>query len=252
VKPKITTHTIIKNEDRWIWYALMSVINQVDKMLIYDTGSTDKTIQIIKAINSPKIILKEKGSVDRKKLVRLRQEQIRRTKTPWFMLLDGDEIWPQKNLKKLTEAASKANKNTIALFNHTRNCVGDIFHYLPASKGRYQIKDKQGHLNIRLIRNLPDIKVSGEYPLETYTLKGQPIQEIEDRIQFVDIWYLHTTHLSRSTQPQTEEEVIDRLKKRKFRLGVKMDKDELPEIFWQPRPEIVPPPITSRWQELFK
>lgn len=244
----LTVHTIIKNEDRWIWYALKSVIDVAQKILIYDTGSTDKTIDIIKSIDSPKIIFESHPIATRQDLVKLRQEQLDRTRTPWFMLLDGDEIWPQANLLKLLTAISVASQDTLALFTRTRNCVGDIYHYLPESKGHYQIKGITGHLNIRLIRKVPHLKITGQYPLEAYILNGQSLQSIEDRIEFVDTWYLHTTHLPRSTQSGSVKNVIDRLQKRKFwRPSLKMPKSELPEVFWQLRPSLVPPPIKSLW-----
>lgn len=244
----LTVHTIIKNEDRWIWYALMSVVDYVDKILIYDTGSTDKTLSVIKTIASPKIILESKPATTRQDLVKLRQEQLDRTRTPWFMLLDGDEIWSQGNLQKLLVAAANADENILAFFNRTRNCVGDMYHYLPESKGKYKIKGITGHLNIRLIRKVPGLKVVGEYPLEAYTLNNTPIQDLTSKIQFVDTWYLHTTHLPRSTEAQSDKNVIDRRQKRKFwRPSFKMPKSELPEIFWQPRPAIVPSPTTSLW-----
>ena len=47
---KIWAHTLVMNEDRFIWYAVMSVIDYVDKILIFDTGSTDGTVRIIKGI----------------------------------------------------------------------------------------------------------------------------------------------------------------------------------------------------------
>ncbi len=250
--PKVTVHCIIKNEDQWIWYALMSVVPYVEKILIFDTGSIDNTIHIIKSINSPKITLEKKGSVNRQQLVALRQEQLDRTNTPWFMLLDGDEIWPQQNLEKLLRAASPAPTGVLAFFTRTRNAVGDIYHYLPDSTGHYQIKHITGHLNIRLIRNHPKLKVIGEYPLETYTLNGSAIQDLSSQISFVDTWYFHTTHLTRSTNKIAEQSVIDRLQKRKFRFGHKIPKEELPEVLWQPRPKIVPPPITNRWLEMLK
>lgn len=242
----LTVHTIIKNEDRWVWYALKSVIDVAQKILIYDTGSTDKTIDIIKSIGSPKIILESHPASTREDLVRLRQEQLDHTRTPWFMLLDGDEIWPQGNLQKLLVAAANADENILAFFNRTRNCVGDIYHYLPESKGHYRIKNIIGNLNIRLIRKVPNLKLVGEYPLEAYTLDSIPIQNIESSIQFVDTWYLHTTHLPRSTK--RNDEIIDRKKKRKWwRPRLKMPKSELPEVFWQLRPSLVPPPIKSLW-----
>lgn len=248
----LTVHTIIKNEDRWIWYALKSVIDFAQKILVYDTGSTDRTIDIIKSIDSPKIILESHPITTRQDLVKLRQEQLDRTRTPWFMLLDGDEIWPRPNLVKLLTVAAHTKPETLAFFNRTRNCVGDIFHYLPESKGKYRIKGITGHLNIRLFCKLDGLKVTGDYPLEAYTLAGRPVQELNNRLKFVNTWYLHTTHLPRSTSRSADGSVIDRFQKRKFRLGLKMAKNELPEILWKPRPNIVPPPITNRWLELAK
>ena len=250
MNPTITIHTMIKNEDRWIWYALMSVIDFADQILIYDTGSTDRTLDIIQSISSPKIILESYPNLTRKQLVELRQLQLDRTTTSWFMLLDGDEIWPRNNLRQLMQAAASANSDTLAFATRTRNCVGDIYHYLPEHKGHYHIAGRTGHLNIRLIKKTPGLKLVGEYPLETYTWRGTPIQDLTSQIEFIDTWYLHTTHLPRSTR--VSPNVIDRIKKRKFRFGITMPKSELPEVFWQPRPALVPPPSTNRWLELFK
>lgn len=248
MNPSITAHVLIKNEDRWIWYALMSIVDYVDKILIYDTGSTNKTLDIIRTINSSKIILESHPVITRKDLAVLRKQQLDRTTTPWFMLLDGDEIWPRQNLLKLLTTAAHAPKSILAFFTRTRNCVGDIYHYLPESTGKYQIKGITGHLNIRLIRKVPGLKIVGEYPLEAYTWHGTPIQDLQSKIQFIDTWYLHTTHLPRSTETWSETNVIDRLKKRKFwRPSLKMHQSELPEVLWQPRPSLVPPPIKSLW-----
>lgn len=228
--PDITGHMIVKNEERWIKFAILSVIDHLDQMLIWDTGSTDKTVDIIKSINSSKIAFKQKGVVDRKGLVNLRNQQISLTKTPWILLVDGDEIWPKKNLKKLIAAAKKSKPDTLALVNRTRNCIKNIYHYLPESKGRYKIGPWQGHLNIRLIKNSKSLKVVGEYPQEAYTFQAKPLQDQPVKLEFVDTWYLHTTHLKRSGWFH-QLSVIDRLKKIKL-LGnkIKLDLHEIPDV----------------------
>jgi len=227
---KITTHTIVKNEERWIKQVLLSVIDHVDTMLVWDTGSTDKTVAIIKSMDSPKIKFKQYSSVDRKGLVKLRNQQIKLTKTPWFLLLDGDEIWPKKNLIQLIKAMKKAKKQTIALVNRTRNCIGDVYHYLPESKGQYRIGPWQGHLNIRAIRKVPGLKVIGQYPLETYTYQTKPLQNQPDKLEFVDTWYLHLTHLQRSGWLH-QLNVINRFKKFKFwGKRLKLKPQELPGV----------------------
>ncbi len=228
----ITSHTIVKNEEKFIKFALLSVIAKMDKMLVWDTGSTDQTVNLIKSLKNKKIEFRECGKVDRKKLVLLRNEQLKLTKTSWFLILDGDEIWPQENLVKLIEAMKKAKKQTIALVNKTRNCLGDLYHYLPDEEGKYKIGPWQGHLNIRAIRNLEGLRVAGSYPLETYLYRGIPIQNLTSRLEFVETWYLHTTHLQRSRW-QHQVGVIDRIKKYKFiwrKKVLKMKKEELPSV----------------------
>jgi glycosyltransferase involved in cell wall biosynthesis len=226
---KITTHTIVKNEQNWIKPALLSVIDHVDQMLVWDTGSTDKTVEIIKSINSPKIKFKQFNNINRKSLVNLRNQQIKTTQTPWFLILDGDEIWPDSNLVQLIKSITQANSNTIALVNKTRNCIKDIYHYLPDSQGQYQIGPWHGHLNIRAIKNSLSLKVIGEYPLESYTVNDIPLQDQPKKLEFVDTWYLHTTHLKRSSW-RHQLNVIDRLKKLKLiGQGIKLNSKDLPE-----------------------
>lgn len=207
-----TVHTIIKNEERWIKPALEAVLDKAEVLLVWDTGSTDKTISLIQSIKSPKIKLKLFKHIDRKKLVELRHEQIKQTKTDWFLIVDGDEIWPQENLEKLIKAMEKAKPETLALVNRTRNCIGDLQHYLPESAGKYHIGPWQGHLNIRAIKNLPGLTVTGEYPNEAYLHQGKKLQDQPENLELVDTWYYHATHLKRTGWWHSFK-VIDRLKK---------------------------------------
>ena len=51
-KKNIWVHTLVKNEEKYLWYAVMSVADFVDKVLLWDTGSSDKTVEIIKQIQN--------------------------------------------------------------------------------------------------------------------------------------------------------------------------------------------------------
>lgn len=249
----ITLHAIVKNEDKFIKAALVSALesDDVERALVWDTGSTDNTVEEILSIKDPRIEFAEKGNVDRKQLVLLRNEQLKMTKTPWILLIDGDEIWPEKNLQNLIQAMKHCGSATIALVCRTRNSAGDIYHYLPESKGHYQIGSWSGHLNIRAIRNLSGLVVKGEYPNEWYELDKVKIQNypeykkawpsdgrpgLNKYLKFVDTWYLHTTHLKRSKSWLSEAMTIDRLKKHKwfYKLTgtklIEMDKSELPAV----------------------
>lgn len=241
---KITAHCVIKNEDKWIWYALNSILPYVEQVLVFDTGSTDKTAEIVKLINSPKIIFEEKGPVDREGLVKLRQEQIDRTKTEWFLILDGDEIWPKLQMEKLIKQVNLVPDNIIALFNRTRNCIGDIYHYLPDSSGNYDIAGIRGNLNTRLIRKKLDLKVTGVYPDEYYGDKNGPVQKQKANLMFVDCWYLHTTFLQRSSLGSKTSGSLG--KQKVWEKGLNMKKGELPEVLKITRSEVINNPFVKR------
>jgi glycosyltransferase involved in cell wall biosynthesis len=52
---QLTVHCLIKNEENFIFYAIKSVVDFVDKIIIFDTGSTDKTVAIVNSlVNHPR------------------------------------------------------------------------------------------------------------------------------------------------------------------------------------------------------
>ncbi len=241
---KFTVHMIIKNEDLWVWYALQSVLPYAEQILVYDTGSTDHTIEIIESIKSPKIIFEKKGTVTKKELVDLRQQQIDKTKTEWFLLVDGDEIWSEDQLKKLLGATEKVKDTKKAFFQRTRNAIGDVWHYLPESAGQYVIAGRKGNLNLRMIKKTKELKVIGEYPLEAYVDAGGPLIEQTESLEFVDCWYLHTSFLKRSTQQGKVSGSLGKSKKPEG--GIKMDSATLPKVLFESHPSFLPDPLEKR------
>lgn len=241
----ITGHMVVRNEERWVWFAIKSVIDYLDELIIYDTGSEDKTVEIIKSIDSGKIKFSQKGSVNRKSLVELRNKQIRETHTPWFLIIDGDEVWPKENIKKLILTVEKLPEEKKAVVVRTRNCVGDIYHYQSELAGEYKILGMKGHFNTRAFRN-GGLTVKGEYPLEAYCDQEGPLNSQDEKLHFLDTYYLHMTHMPRSSKREYEASVIDRLKKIKIEKGIEFKKGEpFPEIFNLKRPEIVPDPFVK-------
>jgi len=236
---QINAHILVKNEENFIWFAIRSVIDYVDQMLIYDTGSQDKTVEIIKTIISPKINFEEKGPVNLEQYIRLRQELIDRTKTDWFLQLDGDEVWPEDSIKSLIRLINKASDNVVGIVNRTRNCVGDIYHFLPEEAGDYQLLGRKGHLNIRAVRKTADLKVKLAPPFNTYTetyinAKG-PIPEQDGNLLFLDKYLWHMTHLCRSR--------FDDHGKGKLELGIPFPpQTQYPEVFNLQRPMMVADP----------
>lgn len=238
----LTGHMLVKNEQNWIWYAIQSVLPHLSKLIIFDTGSTDDTVPIIHTINSKKIQFHSRPIKSRSDIVTARQEMHQLTRTNWYLLVDGDEVWPTKSINKLKHALNSAPTQTIGAVVRTRNCVGDIFHYQPESAGHYQLKGRTGHLTIRAYKKSTDYSWTGEYPLEGYTHKsGKLLNQQDSRLIFVDTYYYHLTHLKRTTDEQASS-VIDRIKKFKLEIGIPADRTQIPEVFFRSRPDIVPDP----------
>ena len=234
----VTAQMIVKNEERFVWFAIQAVLPFIKKFLITDTGSTDNTLKIIQDIKSKKIVL----TTDKKdSLVKIRQRQLKQTQTPWFLLVDGDEVWPRPQLLKLLQLTKVLSKSKIAVVNETRNCVGDVWHYLPENTGEYCFFREKGHFNIRLMRRLP-YTIINEYPLEEYCFKGKSVNRLDNNLEKTKAWYLHLTHLQRTS---IRGKNLGRRKKIKAR-GLEILKKELPEVFFKKKPKLVKDPLKKR------
>jgi len=223
---KIVAHCLVKNEEKFIWYALNSVIDYVDEILVWDNGSSDKSKSVIQSISNSKI----KYARVLGPAAKVRQKMLEATEADWILLLDGDEIWFDSSIKYLVSSI-QSNFDCVVVPNYM--LIGDIFHYQEEKAGRYQIAGKKGHYNIRAIRFTPGLKVKGTFPNEAYvTGQGVKVQDLpEERILFLNTPYLHTSFL----------------KRRKYELGEEFPKDFFyPEVFFKDRPKLVPSP----WQTM--
>ncbi len=232
---------VVKNEDRFIWYAISSVLPYVVKLLIFDTGSTDNTVFIIKSFNDKKIIFQEKGNVDAEELAKLRQQQIEMTKTDWIWILDGDEVYPQKTAEKVVKLTE--NKSLYGIIVNRYDLLGDIYHFQDEKIGVYNQFGKIGHYVLRLInkKRFKKLQVMGRYPNEYFAdSSGRSIKNYgKDKFAFVEEKIFHAMYLKRSTLGGNLKETLNR-SKQKIELGKKIDDKELPEVFFQKRPEMVP------------
>src|SRR5258708_6507251 len=162
----ITAHVLVKNEENFIWYSVMSVINYVDRVMIWDTGSTDRTLEIIGKIeqNGNGKVLVKKLDLKYFDEGQIRQEMLDETKSDWFVVLDGDEIWWEDSIRKVTQFVKEQGDNYESIVVPTTNSVGDIFHYQEEQAGRYRLAGRVGHLAIRVInKNIPGLSSLDEH-----------------------------------------------------------------------------------------
>lgn len=242
-KKTIWGHCLVRNEERWIWYALMSVIDYLDKILVWDTGSTDKTVQIIKLFKSPKISFRQYDPVTPETFAQARQEMLEQTKADWLFLIDGDEIWTREGISTVVKTIQEKGDQIESIVVRTINWVGDVYHYQEEEAGKYQIAGRRGHYNLRTMNlKIPGLHADLPHGKQGYfDGEGRPIQERDPKkILFLPVSYFHASFLPRSTK---DFEVPLRAKKRKYELGIPLARTtKYPKVFHLPRPKIVPNP----------
>lgn len=251
---KITAQMIVKNEENFVWYAVMSVIDYVDCVKIWDTGSTDNTLRIIEEIKKRK---EAKGKVVVKKITttdfyegKIRQQMLTEEESDWILALDGDEVWWEDSIKKVVKTIKDEGENLDSIVVPTVNLVGDIFHYQEEKAGKYHFLGKVGHYSLRALnRKIPGLKSVGSHGTWGWIDdRGRMIQERSpSKIRLIKSPYLHLTHLQRSPRKESERSVYKRIGKFKYELGIPFPKDfYYPEVFFRPRPSCV----SSPWETM--
>lgn len=249
MRKTIWGNTIIKNEGRFLWFAVNSVIGYLDKLLIWDTGSTDSTLKIIKELQKrypEKILFKEVGEVDKDGFTKMRQKMLEETKGDWLFVLDGDEVWWEKSIKKIVEIINSQGDKIEMIVTPFYSVIGDIYHYQEEKAGQYHLAGKVGHLNIRAInRKIPGLHIDKPYGQEGYfDDENKPIQNRNPKkILFLDRPYLHFSNIQRSDFKSGDRLVMQRSGKVRYEIGLKFSENfKFPEVFYQEYPSYLADP----------
>lgn len=250
---RITVHTLVKNEERFLWYSVAVWAPYADKVLVWDTGSTDRTPEVIEALKKQfgsKIEVKSLPGIAPNEFPEVRQKMLEATSTDWFILVDGDEVWWESAINKVIGTISKDGDKLDSIAVKYRNLLGDIYHYEDDSLGRYKIDNYTGNFTIRAMNKGTRIKATGEHGQQGYVNEsGVYIQNMsrERRLVLADISYLHMTHLMRSGTTTLESDVPKRVQKYKKDLGLSLPLDYFyPEVFFRFHPDIIPSPWVRR------
>ncbi|XTZ20375.1 MAG: glycosyltransferase, partial [cyanobacterium endosymbiont of Rhopalodia fuxianensis] len=138
---KLSLCMIVKNEEKTLTTCLESVQDIVDEMVIIDTGSTDKTVEIIKKFGAKVSFFTWCND-----FAIARNVALSHVTGDWVLVLDADEVFNRKIASQVREAIADKNNLVINLVRHE----------IGASQSPYSLVS-------RLFRKHPAVKFSRPY-----------------------------------------------------------------------------------------
>ena len=132
---------IVKNEAANLAQCLTSVKDLVDEMVVLDTGSSDRTLEIAKEFGA--ITASQEWGDD---FAIARNEALKLVTGDWVLVLDGDEVFNINAIKDVKSAISQENTLVVNLIRHEIDAVQSPYSAVS-----------------RLFRNHPAIKFARPY-----------------------------------------------------------------------------------------
>ena len=111
-KNTISLCMIVKNEEKFLSNCLKSIENFVNEIIIVDTGSTDKTIEIAKSFNSKLYYYEWDDNFSN-----ARNFSIEKATMDWILVLDADETLSIINQKIISREINSKIKNVAYMLN---------------------------------------------------------------------------------------------------------------------------------------
>lgn len=178
----LTIHTVVKNEP-FVYYAVKSVYNESDVILLYDTGSDDKhtlsdidrllsedidkkisfksvPIEVDQGTWSYSTMTSDKESWKNKfGVTDVRKMQLESTTTKFFMIVDGDEVHHHNSVRRVKDSLPKFEGELVwAKVPYYNFCDVDKIHGYKRGACRLFMTDR--------------IYIDGVYPDDALLIKG--------------------------------------------------------------------------------
>lgn len=144
IMPSVSLCMIVRNEESSLSACLKSVSDAVDEIIIVDTGSTDRTLEVAGHYGA------RCYSVDwEHDFAKARNVSLSHATKDFILVLDADELW-------LPESSSALRQ---ALLAHPD--AGGFFVHVCNQTDADELEEIEVSLNVRLFRNQPEYRFSG-------------------------------------------------------------------------------------------
>ena len=167
--PTISLCMIVKNEEKTIANCLKSVKEIVDEIIIVDTGSTDKTIEICETFNATTFKFEWNNS-----FAKARNFSLEQAKGDWILWLDADEEIDLKDGEKLKTFLSEL-KNETLISMHLINYIGKEKNI----NQTFQIAHARlfkNHMGFKFVNNIHEVLNAEEILGEITEIKMIPVK----------------------------------------------------------------------------
>lgn len=141
-EPTLSLCMIVKNEEEFLDDCLTSVKGVVDEIIIVDTGSTDRTVEIAERHGARIFHTEWTGD-----FATARNESLRHATSDWILVLDADETIPAEYHDELRKALR--NKDNVGYSLIIENLLGK------------DGESRQMAMIFRLFQNRPDLRYEG-------------------------------------------------------------------------------------------
>lgn len=144
---RITACVIVRNEEKNLprWLACMSRL--ADEMVVVDTGSTDRTVELAKAAGARLFSFPWCND-----FAAAKNYAIDRAKGRWILLLDADEYWEERDFPII--------RQTLRENDRQEEIIGFVCRLLNIDKDNHN-RVLNENMHIRIMRNLPKLRYVG-------------------------------------------------------------------------------------------
>ncbi|WP_010293503.1 glycosyltransferase [Clostridium senegalense] len=176
---------IVKNEERFLGKCLESVRDLVDEIIVVDTGSKDKTVEIAESFGA-KIYYYQWDN----NFANARNFSLSKATKDWILILDGDDEFEREDGELFT-----------TIVNSSKN-DGHFFKTLSLNS-EADLKNYTCNLNLRLIRNTGEYEYVGAIH-EQLTNKVKPMDY--GRFPLEEVRIYHRGYIASVVQEQNKRE----------------------------------------------
>src|SRR3954469_12610294 len=165
---------IVKDEEEMLPRCLAAVKDAVDEMIVVDTGSTDRTVEIAESFGAT--VLHHEWTGD---FAAARNVSFEAATGDWVIYLDADEVLVEEDAERLRACAGRTWREAFAFVE--TNYTGDV-----------EDGTAMTHTALRMFRNRPEYRFKGRlHEQMAYALPGY----LTERIEYTQIRMEHYGYL---------------------------------------------------------